>query len=80
MTNVKCKSCGALMFWARTEKDDKNIPVDAQQSLTGNITLLPGGIARVGKPGSGPFTSHFATCPNAGAHRKPKAPTHEVKP
>jgi hypothetical protein len=85
-----CKSCGAPIEWAVTEKG-KPMPVDYQRVPTGNIVLS---MREQGKPGVavyrsaeeietlkrqaasrgevwvGLFVSHFATCPNAKAHRK----------
>jgi hypothetical protein len=79
MTAARCKSCGAGIFWCKTENEGRNIPVDAQQAFGGNINILPGGVARVGNTGSGIFVSHFATCPNARAHRRKRSSSHEER-
>jgi hypothetical protein len=72
--DAHCSSCGARITWATTE-NGKKIPIDAQKDLTGNIQLeLRDGVltAIVGKNGTGHYVSHFATCPNAKSHRKPR--------
>jgi hypothetical protein len=62
----KCKSCGADIVWARMDSGAM-MPVDAKKQvavvmdeveMTGHIVM-----AR---------TSHFATCPHASDHRKPR--------
>lgn len=61
-------------MWALTE-NGKAIPIDGQKDLTGNIKIdIRDGkaVAVVGKNGSGHYVSHFATCPNAKSHRKPR--------
>lgn len=73
-----CGSCGAEVIWAFTTSG-KRMPVDAEPSPDGNVTLIPPLI-----PGETPTAvvssdrdpaqvrhmSHFATCPNAAAHRR----------
>lgn len=80
----RCKSCGAEIKWIKMNGTGKMMPVDAKpitytdslhpaesNALTlvtehGTVTKArfdPGG-DKVG------YTSHFATCPNANAHRK----------
>ena len=76
----RCKSCGKEIIWIKMASG-KSMPVDAEpisyklDMHNGNLTLItPDG--RVVKaffdPGSDVvgYTSHFATCPNANAHRK----------
>ncbi len=69
-----CKSCGAEIFWAKTT-GGKNMPLDANPAMNGNIAL-DGDTARVVEPDMGAldarYTSHFATCPAASQHRKPR--------
>lgn len=71
----KCRSCDAPIIWAKTTQD-KNIPLDAEPSGAGNITLVPGGRAHVHSrdelfpQGETLYVSHFVTCPNANEHRK----------
>lgn len=81
--SAKCKSCGAPIVWARSEKGTP-MPIDAQKSLFGNIELSWFGrgeppTATIVAPGSGSYVSHFATCPKASAHRRRKAATHEER-
>jgi len=47
----KCRSCGAPLLWAETNKG-KNNPLDPAPD------------------DDGVYTSHFATCSNAPAHRR----------
>lgn len=58
----RCKSCNAEIIWLKT-KNGKDMPVDAGSvdlPLTGTPPTFDSAI----------MTSHFATCPNAGQHRK----------
>ena len=71
-----CKSCKQEIIWAIIEPSGRAHPVDAAPSEDGNIALSKRGdtvIARVLKKGEEYAhprrKSHFATCPNAGAHR-----------
>jgi hypothetical protein len=64
-----CKSCGAEILWATTSVEGRTIPLDAQTVIGGNIEF-DGLIAIVGKAGSGPYQSHFVSCPNAKSHRR----------
>jgi hypothetical protein len=83
MTGDLCKSCGARVQWAMTERG-KRMPVDYEPSPAGNILLQ----YRMNQPplavylGADAiehldglqrhrlFTSHFATCPQAKRWRK----------
>jgi hypothetical protein len=81
MTN-NCRSCGAPIVWAVTEATGRRMPIDPEPTSGGNVILsddnppvalvLPAGQASLFAHGTGAdrFTSHFATCPNADAHRK----------
>jgi hypothetical protein len=62
-----CRSCGAEIIWIRSEKGRACI-CDAKP-VSG--MTADGKVTRV-------WISHFATCPNAAAHRKPK--TEEEAP
>lgn len=74
-----CKSCGASIIWARTPAG-RTIPIDREPSDDGNVRLSYEGHKAnalvVGKSddlfsiGEPRHQSHFATCPNADAHRK----------
>lgn len=73
-----CKSCGAEVIWKVTE-GGKKTPIDAEPCEDGNLFFFGSGAHPVSmiKPGlkfDGPrYKSHFATCPNAKQHRKPKS-------
>jgi len=58
---ANCRSCGASIFWFRTSKD-KAMPVDAETVGADDATL-----------DLSKHRSHFATCPNAAKHRKPRS-------
>lgn len=70
----RCTSCGAKVIWAKTAKG-KSMPLDATPTADGNLVLV-NGVARIPEIGDDqPFLaykSHFATCPNADEHRKPR--------
>jgi hypothetical protein len=72
---TNCRSCGALIIWARTDKG-RAMPVDAQMELNGNLALYKeGNVTRVKVVDSGyvglRHRPHFATCPHADEWRKP---------
>lgn len=81
MNTGTCASCGAALRWAKT-KSQKLMPLDPE-STTGNVRLneaegtceVLGGANRGSALAAGErlYTSHFATCPGAAAHRKPKS-------
>ena len=79
-TPSKCRSCGALIYWAKTASG-KSIPVNVLPVHRGNVLLtwsnrrrelmatvlaVPGDA----QPWRNVYTSHFATCPQADAHRR----------
>lgn len=81
MSARTCRSCDAPIVWAVTT-GGRPIPLDAAAVPTGNV-VLRGGTARVLSSvtlgemhGAGLldglplYVSHFATCPNAKAHRQ----------
>ena len=74
MQTQKCKSCGALIFFARTGYG-KLMPIEAQPCPEGNV-VIEEGMAMVIRDGIDLFEdrprykSHFATCPNAAQHRR----------
>ena len=80
MKKTKCRSCGAPIFWAKTE-GNKNIPIDLEPVEDGNIGIRSkdleesrNPIARVidWKWSGKRFVSHFVTCPQAKRWRKDK--------
>lgn len=69
----KCRSCGAPIRWALTERS-RNIPVDPDPHPEGNLRVEDRhglDAAIIVAPGTEPglYRSHFATCPNAATHR-----------
>jgi hypothetical protein len=60
MRIVRCSSCRARIIWLKTERG-KNMPVDADTVDPEDDIFDPE-----------VHTSHFATCPNANQHRKPR--------
>lgn len=72
-----CRSCQASVFWRRNIATGKAIPIDRQPSAEGNVVLVGEDQCRFLKKGEDAqvttYTSHFATCPEAARHRKPKA-------
>lgn len=86
MTGVlyrSCASCGARILWCVTPAG-RRIPVDADPVPGGNLRLAgqPGGTTQAtvagaavdlfdGDDGSR-YVSHFATCPHASEHRRPR--------
>lgn len=77
---AECSSCRAPIFWATTWHGNR-IPVDFEPVENGNLELTVSDdpavppIAFVLDKDELPLTptryvSHFATCPNAAAHRK----------
>lgn len=73
-----CKSCGADIVWVKTESG-KSMPLDASPidpTKIDGACFIENGIARFGAfdlpRGTLRYVSHFATCPQAKEHRKPK--------
>jgi len=71
MSHGRCRSCNALVLWAKT-KTGKWSPFDASPVRDGVRFVItnddePKAIHT--KTGAG-HTSHFASCPNAAQHRK----------
>lgn len=59
----KCRSCRAPIIWFKT-KAGGDMPVDAATVRIGDTEL---DLKR--------HISHFASCPNAAKHRRPRKPT-----
>jgi hypothetical protein len=59
-----CRSCGAAIVWLTTS-GGKSMPVDAETVGSADLGLFVFGKHR----------SHFASCPNADQHRKPRKST-----
>lgn len=83
MTEV-CRSCKAPIQWAVTA-GGKRIPIDRDMVVGGNLRLKrrsatsPPLAVIVPKAdridGEWLYVSHFATCPYADQHRRPRCPT-----
>lgn len=67
-----------LVLWVKTAAG-KAMPLDGRPADDGNI-VLEDGVAHYLKKGEAPpagtlrWRSHFATCPQAAAHRRPARP------
>jgi hypothetical protein len=70
-----CRSCGAPVIWAK-KADGKATPLDAVSPSDGNIRIDKNGFAVVGKKGTGPYQSHFASCPQAEQWRSGQRPVN----
>ena len=77
-----CRSCGALIVWARHAETGKASPFDIEPDDSGNAVLWerhPGQFTYriVGKAelelAGVVHVPHWATCPYAGSHRKSAA-------
>jgi hypothetical protein len=75
----RCASCKAEILWAWSGK--KRIPIDPELVPDGNVELTPEGdeliakvwgTAHVWPEGEARYRSHFATCPHADRHRRPR--------
>lgn len=66
---AKCKSCGADIIWAETDKG-KKVPLNAkpEKRFVSHTLFASDGSMTVGLHDT--YLSHFATCPNAAEHRK----------
>lgn len=63
-----CSSCGKKIVWIKDHKSGSSIPLDAKPELryVTDIDQTRGELLKT-------YTSHFATCPNAAQHRKPRS-------
>ena len=59
---ANCRSCGAEIVWLKT-KQEHSMPVDYDTFTQGDERLFDSKKGHI---------SHFATCPNADEHRKPR--------
>lgn len=68
---ARCRSCQAEIIWAQTS-GGKKIPLDAQPVVArGGFRLAEDRRGQTVALNVGTvYVSHFATCPNAGQHRK----------
>jgi len=76
ISNIKCRTCGARIFWGRTV-NNKSTPIDAKPVEFGGNVVLRDGVAVVlnkdepSLPGEKRYRNHFSTCGQAAQHRKP---------
>lgn len=81
--SATCKSCGAPILWAVSETTGKQHPIDVAPVSNGNALLIwpdyvPRGMPEAPptvqfvKTGRGAHRSHFASCPHASQHRRPR--------
>jgi hypothetical protein len=65
MKTARCRSCQAEVVWLKT-RNGKNVPVDVTSFDPVEFELDP--------PEFDPklHVAHFATCPQAAEHRKPR--------
>lgn len=63
-----CRSCGALVFWAKTTSGKIGI-FDWIPASGGHFVLGEDGVARYDTR-AGRYVSHFSTCPDAERWRK----------
>lgn len=80
MSAARCSSCGALITWALTPSG-RSIPLDpdapdgnlfATVDRAGRTHVRPRLLDAEPGPDETPAVSHFATCPNAKLHRRPR--------
>lgn len=81
MERTLCRSCGALILWVVMASTNRRMPLDAEPHTDGTIELqddvtagvLKGDVLAEARAAGVPlYRSHFASCPNAAQHRKPK--------
>ena len=68
----KCKSCGAPINWVKMF-NGANMPVEVDKKT---IVVVEAGKGYLYKGSE----SHFANCPNADQHRKPKIQNQKIGP
>jgi hypothetical protein len=70
--NMKCRSCGAPIEWAKT-REGKSMPLDAGEFEDGNLVLLAGVVREWREGDVLPCRrSHFASCKQASMWRRKK--------
>jgi hypothetical protein len=68
----RCRSCGAEVYWLKHASTGKLAPIDVTPSERGNCLVdLKDSTYRLALGQAGMlYTSHFATCPQAGQYRQ----------
>ena len=73
----ECRACGAPIVWARHLITGRTAPLDAAPSDAGTWSLVDhpehGAVYGPSYTPEGRHTSHFATCPDAATHRRPRS-------
>lgn len=82
-----CRSCERPIVWVVSDRSGKAMPLDPEPAPFGNIRLVHrvdapalarvlnlAELVRADETDELLYLSHFATCPNAHAHRRPAAP------
>lgn len=64
-----CRSCQAPIIWATTTRG-KSVPIDAEPSEDGNLTVIDGVVHFSKLAGQKHYKSHFATCGDRDAWRR----------
>lgn len=84
MNKSKCKDCGQLIIWCRTETG-KRIAVDPQPSSEGNLQLASGellptvrSMSRGYTPGTPLYLNHAKSCRKTTPPKKPLTPPGPV--
>lgn len=77
-----CRSCSGPIDWAKSDTTGKPVPINHAPDPAGNLAVRrdEDGTLRVRSAPAGAKlaageqrgTSHFATCPNADQHRRPR--------
>lgn len=70
---ARCRSCDAVIRWGVTEAG-KRIPLNATPTTTFRLEGEGDAPRAVSQQG---YVAHFATCPMADAHRKPRGKDHQ---
>lgn len=70
--STACRSCGAPIIWAVHQATGSRMPLDPGYVDSGpRFTIdLTGQAHTVSDPNTTGHPSHFATCPQAGQHRR----------
>lgn len=67
-----CKSCGAAIIWRQHPATKSPMPLNAEPDPNGSMVLVGDKWAMLAQVATNRprYMPHFATCPNAAAHRK----------